>query len=89
MQDPEQVPRQARRAGAAGDGDAHARARQGGQHGGHVVVEGEGLAEAVRGGGGLAAAAGLQRRRDVGVDPEGPEGVVEVEDDERGERRGG
>ena len=33
-----------------------------------------------------AVAAAFERGRDVRVDPEGPEGVVEVEDDELGQR---
>lgn len=32
---------------------------------------------------------GLEGREDVGVDPEGPQGVVEVEDDELGEGESG
>lgn len=49
----------------------------------NVSVELVVLAVLVCGGG--MGSVGLKRRRDVGVDPERPERVVEVEDDEFGE----
>lgn len=51
------------------------------------MVEGVVLAVAVRGGG--VGGVGLDGGRDVGVDPERPQGVVEIEDDELGEGEGG
>lgn len=51
---------------------------------GDVGVEGEVFAFAVGGEG--VGGVGLEGPEDVGVYPEGPEGVVEVEDDEFGER---
>lgn len=49
------------------------------QDGGDVRVKGEGFAQPVDGFGVVVLS--FQGRGDVGVDPEGPEGVVEVEDD--------
>lgn len=51
---------------------------------GDVGVEGVLFAVAICGKG--VRCVGLERGRDVCVYPEGPEGVVEVEDDELGER---
>lgn len=53
---------------------------------GDVGVEGVLFAVAIRGEG--VRCVGLERGRDVCVYPEWPEGVVEVEDDELGEREG-
>ncbi|CAH0054862.1 unnamed protein product [Clonostachys solani] len=91
----EQVAGEGGRRGAGGDGEPGAvgcaEVREGVEDGGDVRVEGEGLAEAV-GGGVLrvvvGGGGGLEGRGDVAVDPEGPQGVVEVEDDEFWEGEG-
>lgn len=71
----EEVAGEVRRVGARGDGELDPRgARQGGQDGGHVGVEGVGFAVAV--GCARVGGVGFQGRGDMGVDPEGPEGVV-------------
>ena len=67
--------------GARGEAEGQAGGAGGAQDRGHVRVEGEGLAAAVRGGG--AVAARLQGRGDVRVHPEGPEGVVCVGERQR------
>lgn len=55
------------------------------QDAGDVGVEGKGLAVAVFGdAAGVAAGDGFQGGRAVRVAPEGPEGVVEVEDEDAG-----
>lgn len=74
------------RAGAARDADADAQLREGVQHRGDVGVEGVVLADLVRDGGVVGPRDGLEAAAaDVGVDPEGPQGVVEVEDEELGQ----
>ncbi|CAG9973997.1 unnamed protein product [Clonostachys byssicola] len=87
----EQVAGEGGRRGARGDGEfgavGCAEVREGVEDGGDVWVECEGLAEAVCGGGVLGVC-GLEWRGDVAVDPEGPEGEVEVEDDELWEGEG-
>lgn len=73
------------RVGAARDAQAHPRERrQGVQHARHVAVEGEGLPHLVRAG--AVRRVRPQRRVHVRVYPEGPERVVEVEDDGARER---
>ncbi|CAH0025923.1 unnamed protein product [Clonostachys rhizophaga] len=88
----EQVAGERGRRGARGDGELGAvggpQVREGVEDGGDVGVECEGLAEAVCGGGGVLGGGWLEGRGDVAVDPEGPEGVVEVEDDELWEGQG-
>jgi hypothetical protein len=60
---------------------------RGAQDGGHAGVEGEVLAVAVAhvGAGFAGAVGGFEGRGDVRVDPEGPQRVVQVEDDEGGQ----
>lgn len=66
---------------------------RGAQDGGHALVEGvvltiavEHVGAAVGGGGGFTGVG--ERGGRVRVDPERPQGVVEVEDEEGGEREG-
>lgn len=80
------------RAARGGDGDVEV-GFEVGKQAGDGRVEGECLAVFVADGGGVGGGRsgggdGFEGRGDVGVDPEGPEGVVEVEDDEGGEREG-
>jgi len=67
---------------AAGGGDFDVFFSEGVEDGGDVVVEGvcfvRAIADGDRWAGGVGD--GFYRWVDVGVDPEGPEGVVEVED---------
>lgn len=86
VQQLEHLPRQVGRARAARDADADAQVREAVQHRRHVRVEGVVLADFIGDGGVVGPGHGLEAGpAHVGVDPEGPEGVVEVEDEELGE----
>lgn len=83
MQQLEHFARQLGRTSPTRQAESHAALAQGQEDGGHVAVEGEGFVELVDAGG--VRGRGLEGRRAVRVDPEGPQGVVEAEDDEAGE----
>jgi len=78
------------RAARGGDLDVKMRFEER-KDGGDSGVEGEGFAVFVADRGGVnnrrSGGDGFERRGNVGVDPERPESVVEVEDDEGGERK--
>ena len=74
MQNLEHIARKVRRMRSRCDADFHTGVVQRVEDGGHVGVEAVVLAIAVGGGG--VRAVGLNGRGDVGVDPEGPQGVV-------------
>lgn len=80
QQHAQQLVGEVRRARAARCRDLQALGARGCQDARHVRVEGKGLAMAVACS--AAARLRLQRGRAVRVDPEGPEGVVEVEDED-------
>jgi hypothetical protein len=84
MQQLQHLPRHLRRLRPARQSQLHAALLQRHEDGRHILAEGERFAEPVDAG--RVGRRGLQRRRAVRVDPEGPQRVVEVEDDEARER---